>query len=352
MSAINFIYNEQLTWVVDGVNTVFTSANDIDEVESIRIGWAEYTNFSFTGNTVTFAFAPTTALGSPYMDYFVAWITPTPSASQKTFRQIVTEIYEEIGQYETSAQYPLSMVKRYVQETIPLHNNKRVNPLRKIGSYSFNKSKDYVASTYSSTSIDVGSISSYVPASGAILLKNGTFLQYGSRTSTAFQSLSGLSIVYESGDKVDVGYKIPDGVQKISEVFLGRTLLTFKDRREFLIYPGPCYTIIDGYLFLPRTFTDEVVIVGFTYPTTTPINDDDIIDFEPHYEMVLRYDVLKRMYAAREDTRLGVTAELYRDALKDYRSYIARQTDRITGSIPSWDYKYLNSSYYGYTRRY
>lgn len=83
--AVNFIYNEQLSGVVNGTNTVFTSNSQIDEVESIRIGGAEYTNFSFVGNTITLGEAPTVSLGSPYMDYFVAGVTPVPSTSTKTF---------------------------------------------------------------------------------------------------------------------------------------------------------------------------------------------------------------------------------------------------------------------------
>lgn len=35
--AISFIYNEQLTGTVNGVNTVFTAANAIDEIESMRL---------------------------------------------------------------------------------------------------------------------------------------------------------------------------------------------------------------------------------------------------------------------------------------------------------------------------
>jgi hypothetical protein len=99
-------------------------------------------------------------------------------------------VYEDIGQDNTSYLYPLSMVKRYVKEELLINLNKRVNPLRKVGTYSFNKAKDCVASAYDANTIDVGTIPTYTPALGAILLGQSEFVKYNSLSATAFTSIS------------------------------------------------------------------------------------------------------------------------------------------------------------------
>lgn len=351
--AISFIYNEQLTGTVNGVNTVFTSANTIDEIESMRLWGAEYSGFSFTGNTVTLTDAPTVGLGSPYIDYFIEAATPTPSSSTVTFWDLRSQIYEDIGQDDGSPQYPVSMVDRYIIETIPLHLNQKVNPIRKVWQYSFNKAIDPTVSAYSATQVDVTDIPTYTPATGAILIGDGHYVEYSTVSATAFTSISSLGYVYDADDMVTIGYTIPSGIQKVSEVFLGRKRLTFVDRREFIVSlanNANYFTIIDWFLFLPRTAIATTVIVNFTYEATIPTDDTDLIDFEPNYQNVLRYDVLRRMYQAREDTRLATTEVYYKESLKAYKSYISKQVDKINWTIKSADYSYLSPNSYGYSR--
>lgn len=62
------------------------------------------------------------------------------------------------------------MVDRYIKETIPLHLNQKVNPIRKVGQYSFNKAIDPTVSAYSATEVDVTDIPTYTPATGMIMI--------------------------------------------------------------------------------------------------------------------------------------------------------------------------------------
>ena len=54
----SYIYNEQAQGTVNGVNKTFIVAHNISSVESIRIGYVDYTNFTYSGNTITLADAP------------------------------------------------------------------------------------------------------------------------------------------------------------------------------------------------------------------------------------------------------------------------------------------------------
>lgn len=66
----SYIFNEQAQGIVNGVNKVFTVANTISTIESLRIGYIEYTNFTYSWNTITLADAPSVINWGVYVDYF------------------------------------------------------------------------------------------------------------------------------------------------------------------------------------------------------------------------------------------------------------------------------------------
>ncbi len=349
----NFIYNEILLGVVDGINKEFTALYDIESVEDLRLWGVDYVDFSFVNNVVTLADAPTLLTGGPSLDYFKVTLTPTTASSNVNFGQFTTDLYEDIGQDNTSYLYPLTMVKRYVKEELLINLNKRINPLRKVGTYSFNKAKDCTASAYDATEIDVTSIPTYTPANGAILLGNAEFVKYWAISTTAFTTLTNLSIIYKGGDKVTIGYVIPTGVKKISEVMVNGFPLTFKDLREFTINDVGCYTVWEGFLFLPRTMNESIVTVTYTKDNITPSEDTDLMDFEPEYLQVVRFSAMVKLFAFRGDERLNITAELYKDAWRNYKNYIAKQVDGTNNVIQTHAYKGFSSGTIGrgYGRR-
>lgn len=66
----SYIYNELAAWLINWVNVTFIVAHNISEVESIRIGYVDYTDFTYSGNTITLADAPNVINGGVYVDYF------------------------------------------------------------------------------------------------------------------------------------------------------------------------------------------------------------------------------------------------------------------------------------------
>lgn len=120
-------------------------------------------------------------------------------------------------------------------------------------------------------------------------------------------------------------------------------LLTFKDFREYTATQYGCFTIVDRYLFLPRnTTTTTIVSVTFTKDTIIPVEDTDEMDFEPEYMRVLRFAVERALFAFREDERLSTIDALYKEAWKNYRSYIARQVDGTNNEVAARGYGRLN----------
>lgn len=341
--AISFIYNETLTWTVDGVNKVFTSLQQIDQVESIRIWGAEYSDFSFSGNTVTLSDAPTVVLGPPEMDYFVAWVTPVTPSWTHTFLDVINYYYEKVGQDSTSEQFPLSLVKSEIQSNIDYVNNDRPNPRSKIWSYSFNKAADQAVTEYSGSSVPATlDWVSYIPAQGAIIVRDSGYTTYTSYNSTAFMGTD-VGFVYQPNDKISIGYPIPSWVKRVSEVLIRWVPLDRVDQREYSIKRcynnSNVYCIIDDFIFLPySTKLDVVVTVTYEKETSSPSLDGDIIDLEADYWKLPAYYALYIIWIDREDDRAANWKQMYTDTYKAYKKYI-RNSFWINSKIPAASFK-------------
>lgn len=66
----SYIFNEQAVGNLDWVNVVFTVVNPIATIESLRIGYIEYTDFTYSWDTITLADAPSSINGGVFVDYF------------------------------------------------------------------------------------------------------------------------------------------------------------------------------------------------------------------------------------------------------------------------------------------
>lgn len=342
MAQTNYVYWEILNWVVDGVNKTFTSLYPVDRVEEMYLGWATYRDFTFVGQTFTLDDAPTSYLGSPQLDYFRSDITPLPSSTTTTFGSVIDRTYLRLGRAKTSPQFPIDLVKYYINEGSRVINNKKTNPKYKVNSYSFNKTKDYVATEYNANKIEVGTISSYVPTNGKIMVSSAEIVSYSNTTTSAFGWLSWLEIVYKAGDRICVWYRIPNGIKKISEIVLNKTILNFKDRREFYIgKDNGSYTIIDNYIFLPYSTNEgDVVAVNYVVDNVACVLDTDLIDFENEYSQVLELYSCYNICKDREDERADDFKVRYQEQLRLYLSYL-RQVDGINNTISSSAFKWI-----------
>lgn len=90
MANNSYIFNEQASWLVNWVNVVFTLANPISQIESLRIGYVEYTNFTYSGNTITLADAPSVINWGVFVDYFYTEATNVFSAVNLIYDEVLT----------------------------------------------------------------------------------------------------------------------------------------------------------------------------------------------------------------------------------------------------------------------
>lgn len=332
----NYIFGETASWVVNGVNTSFTLVNEIDRIEEIYLGGASYRSFSFSGSTITLTDAPTTETWAPVVDYWQTSTYTTPGSV--TFWNVIDDVYLRLSQERTSRQFPLTLVKTYINEGIRVLNNYKQNPKDKIGSYSFNKAPDFTVSSYSATQLLSWAITATVPSSGKAIVKYWDVVDYTSRTAwVSLNGLTNLGITYIAWDKISVWYALPSLVKTVGEVIMDRRILTFADKREFIIdMSWYKYTIIDGYLFLPYSWnSDDVVTVNYTRNNNECIAESDIVDISQDYFHVLSLYSLYNILMDREDDRWQVQKDKFETQFKWYRSFISKQTNWINNRIPS-----------------
>lgn len=335
-----FIFNETASWVVNWVNKTFTVINQIEAVDEVNVGWADYDDFSFTWNTIVLADAPTIALWSPTVNYFkLDPVVPIVVGSAITLDDFLDDVYWEIGQSRLSEQFPESRAITHTQDIVRKMNNMKVNWSKKVSSFSFNKAPDKVVVDYSATEIEVDAfVNNYCPTSwmGLIYTSEPFLYSWLNTTTNKFTWISWLQVVYKGWDKVSIWYVLPAACKKVNEVLYNWIPLIFSDRREFSITKRGYYTIINWYLFLPySTDREDIVTVQYTMNNSIPSLTTDEIDIETDYVNVVRDYVLYRMFLSREDDRYKEYKQEYFEWLRLYKSYISKVVNWIKNKIPS-----------------
>jgi hypothetical protein len=334
----NFIFNETLSGTVDGINTVFTSAQPIGSVEDLRLGGADYVGFAFVAGstTVTLNDAPTVGTGAPSMDYFVYEATPSPVGTTQTFGGLIDSTYMVLGHDRTSEQFQEALVKEKLNEASRVLNNARTNPKLKLGSYSFNPTGQLLATGYSATEIDVGTVPTGTPADGVVLLRGSSPVAYSGVSATAFTGLTGLSFAYEAQDAVNVGYKLPSAAKKVSAVYVDGLKLDYVDFRLFSNYRKAYldetarFTVWrdaagNDFLFVPGSCDHSSVVTVHYVPVNLQYDDDaDLLDFEPEYRQLLSLYAAYKSCLYREDDRWQTFKAEYDMEFQKYKAYLKR----------------------------
>jgi hypothetical protein len=334
----NFIFNETLVGTVDGVNTVFTSAQPIGSIEDLRLGGVDYTDFSFVqgSQTVTLTDAPTVGTGAPRMDYFVYEATPAVVGTTQTFGGLVDSTYMVLGHDRASEQFQEDLVKEKLNEASRVLNNSRNNPKLKLGSYSFNPTGEIEATAYSATEISVGTVPAGTPADGVVVLRGASPVEYTGLSASAFTGLTGLGFAYEAGDVVNVGYQIPSAAKKVSAVYVDGVRLDYVDFRLFSNYSKSYvdetnrYTVWrnsagDEFLLIPASCEDTSVVTVHYVPVNLQYDDDaDLLDFEPEYRQLLSLYAAYKCCLYREDDRWQTFKNEYDMEFQKYKAYLRR----------------------------
>ena len=336
-----FIYNETLSWAIDGVNKDFTTTYNIERIEEVYFLWAPYRDISFVGNIVTFTDAPTMWSAIPTIDYFKVDISPLPEWGDVTFWEIIDDVYLKIGQQRwtwptANKVYKEDLIKSYINNWFARIKNLRLYK-DVVQQYSFNKAKDLSVIWYNASYLDIWENIDYIPASWIAMFRWDSIMNYSSYSSWHLNWTAW--VVYENWDRFKVWYKIPAWIKKVMEITIEWEVLPYYDIREYNIskYWYTIYknSVWDDYILLPYSTENKVVTVKYQPAYTVYSLDADIVWVERDYYEVLSFYVIRKLFQYREDDRWQQAEKDYRELLREYKSYKSRAVDWINNELKS-----------------
>lgn len=327
-------FDEIPSWAVDWVNKIFTLIYEIERIEEVYIWWAAYRNFSFSWKNIILQDAPPAGKAIS-VDYFWADAPQPIISTDVSLWEVILDVYEKIGQKrENNKVYLESQVKKWIVEWLKrIKNGKAFKD--DIQQYSFNCSANLTAAWELMDWITIWENISYVPSSWYWMIANSWIFKYNNYI--GWKLYWSIQFNYKSWSKVLVAYRLPQVVNKVSEVLIDWFPLEYRDMREYGINMN-YYTIMkmddwNQYLFLPYMAFSKIITVKYSPVTNRASLDGELLDIEREYYEVLSYYTLWKLYEDREDDRADRMMRRYNELLTDYRVYKSKAVDWIRNRL-------------------
>lgn len=212
-----FIPKEIPSWVIDGINKIFTLLNDVDYITSVYLDGAIYVDFTLSGKVITLSDAPTSTI---YVDYYTA-DSIIPIVTNTKLSDVKTKIWRLLWVQPNSGNFSSEILTEEINDVMSdIWRGNIVNRLtNKIISsgwmyfqenyYSFRISKK----SNITSDVSIGDTSINMPTDGmnaqGWVMIWGDYIQYTSKTDTSIEWVSGITTSHNSGATVIQLYTLP-----------------------------------------------------------------------------------------------------------------------------------------------
>jgi hypothetical protein len=316
-----WIVGETLSWESDGTNKVFTSFFPISLVDEVRVNGVAVVGYSFNGNSVLLASAPTTwqVVTIDYFrkDYGVIDYDRTNYPSLKDIRDI---IYMEISQDDVSVQYQEELVNQAIRSWVNEVVSVKTDKSRDI-SFSIDAAWTITFAPVAN-SISTLTIQSNVtlPPVGRILTKDWEFIDY-TLISNWVVTINKFSKLPTEAWEGYVGYRLPRNYKRVKSVWGGYPIQIASSITWYLNWLGG-YIINNWFIYFPYDWIHQVE-VELSHITTT--DDDSLIYIDEEDVDVVVYYALRQLYVSRENDKLLTTSQLFVDKLNSYKRKMGKK---------------------------
>lgn len=221
-----YIPSEVPSWVINGINKIFTLLNDVDYIVLLTFDGATYVDYTRDWKVITLSDAPTSSI---YVSYYTA-DSIVPIVTNTKLSDVKTKIWRLLWVQPESGNFSSEILTEEINDVMSdIWRGNIVNRLTsKIMSswgmyfqenyYSFRISKQ--SSITADVAIDDTSISMATDgmnAQGWIMLW-GDYIQYTSKTDTSIEWVSGITTTHNSGATVIQLYAMPENYDIIIEM--------------------------------------------------------------------------------------------------------------------------------------
>lgn len=330
---LKLIRNEIPTWTIDWTNKAFTVSGIISHIDIITVDWIELeSGYKFSADEITLDVAPTSTIVVSFFkreELDVLW------DGTVTIWDLVNDIYDEIGRKQYSRIYPKERIIREINKTIGVLFD-ITNSRERIQHYSLRWINGLTVTTEWNT-VDLTTPETYnLDITWTFLVDTWVYYDYYNYDGTKF-TVAWADMI-DDYDKINIGHRIPYGVDRIAELWLNGVKLEPIDPREFNFSHYDKYTTMrdsqgNRYIFLPWSDKEYDCVVKFVPDHRIMLFDDDIVNLEYKYTRVVVYDICYRLLSSRDDDRW----ERYKRFLEEekiiYKAYKAKQVDRQRSKI-------------------
>lgn len=317
----NWIVWEVATWVVDSTNKVFLVTYPISLIDEVRVNGTPTWGYSLLGNSILLSTAPVNWYVE--VDYFRkdTIIYEWDSSNYYTKKEIRDLVYDDIGQDDTSVQYPKSLVDTAIKDWVTELITEVTDKSRSIPVVF--QSTWYISALPIENSINTIEVTSEstLPPKWRIMSFTWSFSDYSTVSSGWIISLSSRWELSESGYYY-VGYKLPRNIKRILNVTNNGYLLQDSWDISSFLNSYTWYLVNNGYLY---TSTDWTILVDCEIDNYRFWDDESYVYVDKEDAWVIIYYALRQLYQSRESDKLQSVAQIFQDKLRSYKKRIRKK---------------------------
>lgn len=309
---LKLIKNVVPTGAIDWTNTTFTVDKIIGAIQSVVVDWydvSEDTSFDELSLNV-----PTAPSSTIVISFFYREVANVRGTGEVTLWDLVTSFYRKIGRVKQDGQVPDNIKRLYPTDYV---KSSLMSSIKRITNISPEKNRVQQYAIHSSTwaSVTLDPVNNSVSLEDSIssgiqwqlMLWEGVIYDYYSTDVNGVYQVKDADIS-KTNDKIIIGFRIPYGVEKITNVSINSCNYSYTHENEFNINTKDKFTVTkdfqwNEYIFLP--YSEEVVtaVVKYTPNADFHQTDEDVIDIPREYGDLFVYDTAYRLLRDREDDR-------------------------------------------------
>jgi len=299
-------------WAINWANLNYTVDKIIWAVQSIYVDGVLLDSSWFTFNEfqLTLVVAPTISIVT---NIFYREVNAVRWNWEVTLWDLKDDFYRKVGRINLDGSVPLNISRLYPSDYVKselvksIKRYSNVSPKRtKIQQYSLS-SKNWLTIT----DLTIDNIVTFEERitddiEWLLMIDWGVTYEYYASTWTTFNTAD--INIWEVGDKLIVWYRIPYGVDKVTDLKVGWLTFDYIEETDFNMDVENKYTIIkdfqwNEYLFLPYSETARIHTVKYVPTAWIMSNDNDIIDIPSEYTDLFVYDTAYKLLRDKEDER-------------------------------------------------
>ncbi len=310
---------EIMNGTINSSNRVFTSFYPISLVDEVRVNGIVVVWYSIVGNTILLSVAPTTWYVE--IDYFRKDLLITDYSRDKyyTKKEVRDMVYAEIGQDDTSVQYPKSLVDLAIADWTS-EAVSQVQDKSRFVSYRIDSIGYVTISPVDNSITTFGLVSTKpLPPTGRLVsYEDGATIDYSAISSSNVISSNSFSRLPTTSEKYFVGYRLPRNIKRIVNVTYdkGSPSQTGWLLADFL-FGNWLYYINNWFLYLKHNAIYMIEVELNEYVSGS--DDNSLIYVDKEDIGVIVYYALRQLYQSRESDKLTMISQLFTDKMRAYK---------------------------------